>query len=156
MLRANKTLTRFVERFERIIDAYNSGSMALEEAYAELAQLHNGLTEEEEERITMGMTPQEKELFDLLKKDKLTRDEEVKVKNAAKGLLEHLYNAQNKILVLDWHKSKPTREKVKAEIQKLLDKELPESYDRGLFAEKSEAVFQRMYELAEEGRAFAA
>lgn len=156
MLRANKTLTRFVERLERIIEDYNSGSMALEEAYEELANLHNSLTEEEEERISMGMSPQEKEVFDLLKKDKLTKAEEVKVKNAAKGLLEHLYNAQNKILVLDWHKSKPTRERVKSEIQKVLDKELPQSYDRSVFAEKSEMVFQRMYELAEEGRAFAA
>ena len=37
MLAQNKTRGSFLERFEKVIEDYNSGSMTLEEAYDELA-----------------------------------------------------------------------------------------------------------------------
>ena len=53
------------------------------------------------------MTEEEQELFDLLKKDKLTKEEEKSVRLAAKSLLEKLYDAKNKILIqeFDYYKS---------------------------------------------------
>ena len=41
-------------------------------------------------------------------------------------------------------------------MQKILNKDLPKSYDRGIFAEKAEVVFRHFYELAEMGIGFAA
>ena len=63
---------------------------------------------------------------------------------------------QNKILIQEWHKEKATQEMVKREIQKILNKDLPQSYDTNIFAEKTEVVFQHFYEMAELGRGFAA
>jgi type I restriction enzyme R subunit len=92
----------------------------------------------------------------LLKKEKLTKAEEKDVKLAAKQLLDVLFDAQNKILIQEWHKEKATQSKVKGEIRKVLGKLLPESYDRQIFGEKLDVVFQHFYGLAEMGRGFAA
>jgi type I restriction enzyme R subunit len=156
MLAQNKTRGSFLERFEKLIDEYNSGSLSIEEAYEELVKQAEDLTEEQERAAKKDMTEQQLELFDLLKKEKLTKEEEKSVKLAAADLLDVLFDAQNKILIQEWHKEKATQEIVKREIQKILDKDLPPSYDRTIFAEKTEVVFRHFFELAERGRGFAA
>lgn len=156
MMAQNKTRGSFLERFEKIIDDYNSGSLSIEEAYEELVKQAEDLTQEQERAAKSGMSEAEQELFDLLLKDKLTKAEEKNVKLAASDLLQILFDAKNKILIQEWHKEKATQEVVKREIQKILNKGLPKSYDRNIFAEKSEIIFQHFYELAEQGRGFAA
>ena len=42
--------------------------------------------------------------IDILKKDKMTKAEEIKVKNAARHLLKRLNEEQPKVLVQDWFK----------------------------------------------------
>lgn len=53
-------------------------------------------------------------------------------------------------------KIKGTQEMLKREIQKILNKDLPDSYGRKIFAEKTETVSRYFYEMAEMGRRFAA
>ena len=106
MIRQNKTRGSFLERFEKIIEDYNSGSMSIEEAYEELLKQAKDLNEEEERAAKMDMTDEQLELFDLLKKDKLKKEEEKKVKFAAESLLEILFDAKNLSLI---HISEPTR-----------------------------------------------
>jgi type I restriction enzyme R subunit len=156
MLGQNKTRGTFLERFEAIIENYNSGSLSIEEAYEELVKQAEDLSEEQERAAKSGMSEDQQELFDLLKKNKLTKEEEKKVKLAATDLLSVLFDAKNKILIQEWHKEKATQERVKREIQKILNNDLPESYDRNIFAEKTEIIFQHFYNLAEQGRGFAA
>jgi type I restriction enzyme, R subunit len=156
MLVQNKTRGTFLARFEKIIEDYNSGSLSIEEAYEELVKQAEDLSEEQVRAAKSDMTEEEQELFDLLKKEKLTKAEEKKVKLAATDLLTILFDVKNKILIQEWHKEKSTQEIVKREIQEILNKDLPQSYDRGIFAEKTEVVFRHFYELAEMGRAFAA
>ena len=156
MLAQNKTRGSFLERFERIIEDYNSGSLSIEEAYEELVKQAEDLTREQERAAKSGMTEAEQEIFDLLKKEKLTKEEEKSVKLVALELLNILFDAKNKILIQEWHKEKATQEMVKREIQKILDKDLPNSYNRTIFAEKTEVVFQHFYQLAESGRGFVA
>lgn len=101
------------------------------------------------------MTEEEQEFFDLLKKGKLTKEEEKTLRLAAKSLLEKLYDADNKILIQEWHKEKATQEKVRWVIQSILGKLLPEtSYDRLFFSQKVDVAFQYFYELAQMGRGF--
>ena len=156
MLRQNKKRGRFLERFEKVIEDYNSGSLSIEEAYEELVRQAEDLTEEQERATRHGMTEDELELFDLLKKEKLTKEEEKKVKLAASDLLRILFDAKNKILIQEWHKEKASQETVRQEIKKVLNDTLPMSYDRQVFSEKTDIVFQHFYELAELGRGFAA
>lgn len=156
MLGQNKTRGTFLERFERVIEEYNSGSLSIELAYEELIQQAENLSEEQQRAAKNDMSETQLELFDLLKKDKLTKKEEKEVKLAAKQLLEVLFDAKNKILIQEWHKEKATQSKVKGEIRTILDAHLPTSYDRQIFGEKLDVVFQHFYGLAELGRGFAA
>lgn len=156
MLAQNKTRGSFLSRFERVIEAYNSGSLSIEEAYAELIRQAEDLTAEQERAARNGMTESELELFDLLKKEKLTQAEEQEVKLAASNLLKILFDAKNKILIQEWHREKATQEMVRQEIKKILDASLPDSYDRKVFSEKTDVVYQHFYEQAEMGRGFAA
>ncbi|SHG26233.1 type I restriction enzyme, R subunit [Salegentibacter echinorum] len=156
MLAQNKTRGSFLARFESVIEEYNSGSLSIEEAYEKLLKQAEDLSEEQERAAKNDMTEEELELYDLLRKDKLTKEEEKKVKLAASTLYQILFDAKNKILIQEWHKEKATQEIVKREIQKILDKDLPDSYNRNIFAEKTESVFRHFYELAEMGRGFAA
>jgi len=157
MLAQNKTRGSFLERFEDIIENYNSGSMSIEEAYEALMKEAEGLSEEQERAAKNGMSEEEQQLFDLLKKDKLTKKEEKEVKLAASDLLTILFDANNKILIQEWHKDKATQEMVKNEIRKVLGKGLPEKpYDREEFGKKVDVAFQHFYDLAEMGVGFAA
>ncbi len=155
MLAQNKTRGSFLERFEKVIEDYNSGSLSIEEAYEELVKQAEDLSEEEERAVKSDMTEAELELFDLLKKERLTKEEEKSVKLAANNLLDILFDAKNKILIQEWHKDKATQEMVRQEIKKILNETLPESYDRKVFSEKTDVVFQHLYEQAELGRGFA-
>ena len=114
------------------------------------------LSAEEKRAAENGMTEEQQELFDLLKKEKLSKNEEKEVKLAAEDLLNILFDAKNKILIQEWHKEKATQELVRQEIKKILNKDLPQSYDRTIFSEKTEIIFQHFYDLAEQGRGFAA
>ncbi|NJN27962.1 MAG: DUF3387 domain-containing protein [Cyclobacteriaceae bacterium] len=156
MLTQNKTRGRFLERFEKIIDEYNTGSLSIEEAYEELIKQTEELTKEQERATKSGMTEEQLELFDLQKIDKLSQNEEKDVKLAASSLLKILFDAKNKILIQEWHKEKAAKEMVRQEVKKILNETLPNSYDRQIFSEMSVIIFQHFYEMAEKGRGFAA
>lgn len=112
---------------EKVIEDYNSGSLSIEEAYEELVKQAEDLSEEQERAAKTDMTEEELELFDLLKKEKLTKEEEKNVKLAANSLLKILFDAKNKILIQEWHKDKATQEMVHQEIKKILNDTLPDS-----------------------------
>jgi type I restriction enzyme R subunit len=104
-----------------------------------------GLKEEDERHIKEGLTEDELELYDILKKDKMTKAEEIKVKNAAKNLLRRLIEERPRVLVQDWFKDGQSRQRVQATIEEILDKELPESYGREVFKQKSGRIFDLIY-----------
>ena len=102
------------------------------------------------------MTGDELELFDLLKKEKMTRAEEQKVKLAAKTLLHRLREEQPKVLVQDWFKDTQTQFRVRDAVEQVLHKQLPDSYNRVLFKKKCDAVFETMLNYAVQGQKWAA
>lgn len=157
MLAQNKTRGSFLFNFQRVIDDYNSGSLSIDEAYEELLKQAEEMNDEAQRAAKNEMTEAEQELFDLLKKEKLTKEEEKSVKLAAHTLLEKLFDANNKILIQEWWKEKATQEIVKREIQIVLADLLPQtSYDRMIFSQKVDITFQHFYELAQSGRGVAA
>jgi len=148
MMRENSTRTDFAQRLAAIIEKYNSGGSATENYYNELVKYAESLKEEDERYIKEGLSKNELELFDILKKEKMTKAEEIKVRNAAKHLLHRLIEENPKVLVQDWFKDSQSRNRVKAAIEKVLDQELPESYEKGLFRVKSEQIFEMVYNYA--------
>ena len=99
---------------------------------------------------------QKLELFDLLKKDKITKAEVQKVKLAAKNLIVRLLQTHPKVLVQDWWKDGQTSARVKAVIEEVLDEDLPDSYDRLAFKEKCDNVFDLIVDFAAHGRKWVA
>ena len=148
MLVQNATRVDFMQRLQKVIDDYNSGATATENYFDELTAFAQSLKEEAERHIREGLTEDELELFDLLKKDPLTQDETQKVKLAAKHLLKRLVEEHPKVLVQDWHKDNQTQKQVRAEIERVLDEDLPESYDRATFKQKCENVYEMIVNYA--------
>lgn len=152
MMAFNKTRGGFLAEFEKVVDEYNDGSIEIEEAYEKLIRQAENLTTEEERYIREGFKSEEElEMFDLLKKEKLTKEEIKKVKKAAKELLKTLQDKKREIFVYQWYKENKKKEELKHEIMEVLDRELPASYDRTIFTEKNENVYEHIYHLAELG-----
>ncbi len=106
--------------------------------------------------MRLGLKDNELEIYDLLKKEKMTATEEQKVKLAAKALLKRLLEEQPKVLVQDWHRDTQTRSAVRSAVEEVLDDRLPRTYDRGLFKEKCDNVFDLMLKNADSGQKWAA
>ncbi|MBZ0182365.1 MAG: type I restriction endonuclease subunit R [Melioribacteraceae bacterium] len=152
MVQQNSTRTNFAERFKRIIDEYNAGSTSTEDAYDEFVNLTADLNEEQTRAYKEGLTEDELEIFDLLKKDKLTKAEEQKVKLASKQLIKRLKEEEPRVLIQDWYKHQQSRERVLDRIENTLDKELPESYSRTIFHNKLNAAYNLIYDYALKGQ----
>lgn len=154
MIRENKTRTRFLERFQEILDEYNSGSADIEEVFEQALQFKEEVTKEEERHIREGLTPEELQIYDMLCKDKLTKAELQRVKLASKHLLARLKEEKEKLFVIDWYKSYKTRLRVQNTIKDLLDDNdngLPNSYDEDIFAVKSNEIFDHIFNSAMNG-----
>ena len=93
----------------------------------------------------------ELELYDLLRKEKLTADEEIKVKNAARSLLKRLKEEQPRVLVQDWFRNEQSKARVKSAMIDVLNRDLPPSYDKPLFNEKLTTTFDHIFRRASEG-----
>ena len=156
MLAQNSTRVDFLQRLQMVIDAYNAGATSTENYYDELTAYAQQLKDEAERHIREGLTEDELELFDLLKKESLTQEETQRVKLAAKHLLRRLVEEQPKVLVQNWHQSAQTQQQVRSEIERVLDADLPESYDRTTFKQKCEKVYDLAVEYALRGRKWAA
>ncbi len=151
MLRENSARTDFATRLQGIIDAYNAGSSSADNYFEELVKFTQDLKEESERHIREGLTEDELELFDLLKKDKMTEEETIKVRLAAKSLLRRLREESPNVLVTDWYKDVQSKSRVRSEVESVLDTHLPKSYDRIVFTEKCNNVFDLMVDYANQG-----
>jgi type I restriction enzyme, R subunit len=146
MIAKNKTRADFAVRLQEIIDRYNSGGTTTENYYDELVKHTEAMKEEEERAAREGLSEEELEIFDILKKDKMTIDEAKKVKLAAKALLQRLKAGRPKVLVQDWYKDSQSQAKMKNAVEEVLDKTLPDTYDRQMFQNKRDNVYDLIYE----------
>jgi type I restriction enzyme R subunit len=151
MLEQNHTRVDFAQKLQEIIDAYNAGGSSTENYFEDLMKFAEGMKAEDARHVREGLTEEELELYDTLRKDKLTKEEEQKVKLAAKHLITRLLDEHPKVLVQDWWKDGQTQRIVKATVEEVLDHDLPASYDRITFKEKSDNVFNLIVEFAVSG-----
>jgi type I restriction enzyme R subunit len=151
MLQQNATRADFAQRLQAIIDAYNAGSSSSDNFFNELVQYAKGLKEESERHVREGLSEDELELFDLLKKERMAKEETQKVKLAAKSLLHRLLEESPRVLVQDWYRDSQSKRKVQSTVEEVLHTHLPDSYDRVLFKEKCDNVFESMVNYASQG-----
>ena len=146
LLNKNKTRTGFAERYKAIIDRYNSGNSTNENYYEDLVNFVNDLKGEDERHVKEGLTEEELEIYDLLKKENLTQKEEEQVKLSAKKLYEAINLEDSGTRIIDWYKDEQPRQRVKSSIEKILDNFLPKSYDSHIFNIKSDVIFTHIIE----------
>ena len=156
LIQQNATRTDFAQRLQQIVERYNAGGSATENYYDELINLAKDLGTEAERHVREGLTEDELELFDLLKKENLTVEETQRVKLAARQLLHRLQQEQPRVLIQDWFRDAQSQERVKSTIEEVLDQNLPDSYDRVLFKNKCDTVFQLTYNYARQKQKWAA
>lgn len=103
MVRFNRTRMDYLERFQKMIDEYNSGSLNVEEFFHRLMEFAKNITEEDRRAVAEELSEEELAIFDLLTKPRvnLTRSEREQVKNTARDLLKILKREK---LILDWRK----------------------------------------------------
>ncbi len=141
MLSQNHTRTDLATKLQDIIDRYNAGSSENEEFFEELLKYQASLSEEQGRAAREGLSEEELEIFDLLKKENLTKEENQKVKLAAKQLLIKLKENSRTLLINEWYKDTVQREKVIDLIGNTLDEFLPDSYNRNIFSAKKSEVY---------------
>jgi type I restriction enzyme R subunit len=151
MMKENVSRVDFAQRLQGIIDQYNAGSSSADQFFDELLKFAKGLKKESERHVREGLTEDELELFDLLKKPRMTKAETQKVRLAAKALLHRLCDESPKVLVQDWFKDTQSRGRVRSTVEAVLHGELPESYDRAVFTEKCNNVLDLMTDYATKG-----
>jgi type I restriction enzyme R subunit len=156
MLRKNVTRSDFAERFRKIIDDYNAGGSQTDDFYEKILKFMEELRAEEERHIKEELSEAELEIFDLLHKDKLTKDEEKRVKLAAKELYATLVSRKSELFIVGWQNDAKPKERVRSAIINCLNDALPESYNRDIFAAKSDKIYRHIVDQAVMGYAWVA
>jgi type I restriction enzyme R subunit len=144
LVRLNKTRMDFRTKFEELIDAYNAGSLNIEELFRELVMLSRSLNDEEQRHVRENLTEEELAIFDILTRPapELNTEEQAEVKKVARHLLERLRS----LLVIDWRKGQGSRARIESTIKDLLDEGLPRAYNKDLYERKCSALFEHFYE----------
>jgi len=145
LIRLNPSRYDFLDRFQKMIEEYNSGALSIEEFFAGLVNLTQDLSEEEQRHLRENVSEEELAVFDILTRPgpDLTQQETETIKKVCRDLLAKL---KTELLVLAWRNKRTTRAAVRVEIEKMLDAGLPEKYTADLFEQKCGALFQHVLE----------
>jgi len=145
LIRLNASRYDFLDRFQKMIEAYNSGALSIEQLFAELVTFTRDLNDEEQRHLREQISEEELAVFDILTRPgpDLTPVETEAIKKVCKDLLAKLKTEK---LVLAWRTKRTTRAAVRVEIEKMLDSGLPEKYTTELFEQKCGVLFQHVLE----------
>jgi len=144
LIRLNKTRADFADKFEELIESYNTGSRNIEELFEELLKLTRNLSEEQQRHVRENMTEEELVIFDILTRPapQLDIEERAEVKKVARVLLDRL----KQLLVLNWRQKSSARSQLKLTIEDTLDTGLPRAFDKPLYEQKCSALFEHVFE----------
>ncbi|WP_441254307.1 type I restriction endonuclease subunit R [Bradyrhizobium sp. 613_E4_N2_2] len=144
MATRNPTRVHLVEKFEKLVEEYNLGTVDVEAFFEALKALIAQLEEEERRAARENLSEDELAIFDLLTKPKpkLTKVQETAVKKVARELLDKL---QEQLSIAEWQKKQQTRAAVQSTIRFTLN-ELPEDpYPEPVWNEKVDAVWSFIF-----------
>lgn len=144
LVRLNPTRANFHAKFEGLIEAYNAGSLNIDQLFQELLALSRSLNDEQQRHVRESLTEEELVIFDILTRPapELSADEQAEVKKIARQLLHRLKG----LLVLDWRKTRRALASVEDAIKDLLDEGLPRAYSKELYEEKCSVLFEHFFE----------
>ena len=122
MVRENPIRLEFYEKYKTIISEYNAGKdiQAVQKAFDDLNEfMQNDLNPEQERAMREGLDEESLAIFDLLKKNTLTADDEKTVKKVAIETLEKL--KAEKLKVDRWRESTQVSSQVRTMINDSLE-----------------------------------
>lgn len=144
MIERNRSRIDFLEKLQRLVEKYNSGSYNVETLFDELIDFTKELGNEEKRGLREQLSEEELAIFDILTKPdiKLSEKQKKEVKAIAKQLLNKL--KQEKI-VLDWRNKQQARADVQLTIEKMLD-HLPDNYSSSIYEQKCNQIYLHIYD----------
>ena len=145
MIRLNRSRMDYQDKFEQMIAEYNAGTIGVDDFVEGLFNFAGDLNQENQRANTEDLSEEELAVLDILtrREPHLTVPERDEVKTAVRRLLETLKREK---LGLDWRKRTQSKAEVKETVSNILDDELPLPYTPELFSQKSEAVYQHIYD----------
>ena len=145
MVRENPLRLEFYEKYKEIIDEYNKGKdlQATQKAFDDLMDFMEKLDEEDKRAIAEGLDVEALAIFDLLRKNGLTKKEEDQVKQVAIDTLTKV--KEEKLKIERWRESIMIAAQVKTLIYDSLQYLPQESYPDNEVDEKADMVYQHIY-----------
>jgi type I restriction enzyme, R subunit len=125
MLQNNPALMDYYRRYQEIIADYNreKDRTTVEQTFAALVQLAESLDQEQRRAVEEGLTPGELALFDLLKRETLSKPERERLKQASRTLLTRLRELLAPMP--EWTRNAQTQADVEVSILNWLYESLP-------------------------------
>ncbi|MBQ5328633.1 MAG: type I restriction endonuclease subunit R [Oscillospiraceae bacterium] len=146
MLFANSERVNYYERYQQIIDDYNSeqNRATIEKTFMDLMDLANQMTQEEQRYVREGFASDEElSFYDMLFREDLGKNDIKKIKMVASTLLQKI---KDKISELDhWTDKQETKAAVDNLIRDTLWAELPECYDELSISEYRQKIYEYVY-----------
>jgi type I restriction enzyme R subunit len=146
MLFNNPDRVNYYERYQEIIADYNSEQdrATIEKTFAELMDLANSMTREEQRYVREGFSSDEElSLYDMLFREDLSKADIKKIKSVAATLLQKV---KAKIAELDhWTDKQETKAAIDNLIRDTLWSELPDSYDEISISEYRQRIYEYVF-----------
>lgn len=146
MLFTNPDRINYYERYQEIINAYNSEQdrATIEKTFMDLMNLANSMSQEEQRYVREGFSSDEElSLYDMLFREDLNKDEIKRLKEVATVLLGKI---KTKISGLDhWTDKQETKAAVDNLIRDTLWAELPECYDEVSISMYRQKIYEYVY-----------
>ncbi len=149
MMKQNPLRTDFQQHYQDLIKDYNNEKdrVTIEKTFEKLLKFYDDLDREEKRHLREELPDQDSLfIFDLLKKEKLSKAEIARIKKVAVELLTKLKEIMSRMA--DWKANQATRAQVKTEIYNFLYDEntgLPDpAYNEDEIQAKTEEVFVQL------------
>ena len=146
MLFTNLGRINYYERYQQIIDDYNSEQdrATIEKTFMELMDLANKMNQEEQRYVREGFASDEElSFYDMLFREDLSKNDIKELKEVAASLLQKV---KAKIAELDhWTDKQETKSVVDNLIRDTLWNELPECYDEVSISVYRQQIYEYVY-----------
>ncbi|MBI4322556.1 MAG: type I restriction endonuclease subunit R [Chloroflexi bacterium] len=153
MLRSNPQRMDYYKRYSEIVADYNreKDRVSIEETFAKLVDLARSLDAEQRRAAREGLSEDELALFDILLKDRLTKVQRERVKQASKTLLSSLGDLLRPMK--GWTQKAATQAEVRVFILDSLFRSLPRPpFTEGETEETAERVYEYVWERSASGQ----
>ncbi|WP_235932564.1 type I restriction enzyme endonuclease domain-containing protein [Dictyobacter arantiisoli] len=145
MVKLNKSRTNYQEKFQRLIDEYNTGSSNVDILFQQLLSfVSDEINPEDQRHLAEQLSEEELAVFDLLIRPdiELNDEEKEQIKKITRQLLHTLKKEK---IVLDWRKKQQTRASVQQTVRRVLET-LPTSYSDSIYYQECDIIYQHIYD----------